>query len=269
MTLGVNGYLYTLSSHTTPLNYLYNALYGLLYLFGGGIAIFYSTKFGIKSNLGKMLLFFGLGLWCYAAGLVVWVYYNFFLRVGIPFPSLADIFFVLFYPVMGLACYNLLRMYKPLINRAILRDSVLIAIISLLAVFLFFEKPDLSSHLGLIEKIINVLYPGGDTILVAMVLIALRIGGGKIHPSLYILLFGLTVQASADFLFVFRNANSTYWNGDISDLLYTCGGYIISFGLFEAIHNLNKTSPIVGSTSQQTPSTPVPANGGATPPVNS
>lgn len=238
-TLVWDGYLYTLPTHETNFNYLYNAMYGMLYLIGGAIAISYGLKTSLKSNVGKMLFFFGLGLWCYEAGLIIWVYYNFVLKVGIPFPSLADIFFVLFYPVMGIACYNVIRLYKSLLSKAVLRDSIIIMIVSLLAVFFFFEKPDLSVHLGVIEKIINVLYPGGDGVLVSMVLIGLRVGGGKIHPSLYFLFAGLMIQASADFLFVFRTASGTYWNGDISDFLYTCSGFIISFGLFEAINSLN------------------------------
>lgn len=232
-------WLYTFPVKTTIWHYLFNLTYGCIYLTGGLVAIVYGCIFGLKSNLGKMLLYLGIGLLTYEAGSLIWVYYNLVLKVTIPFPSFADIAYVSFYPITGIGCFYLIRLYNSLITKRVVRDSVIITIISAIVVFGFFSKPDLSAHLSFIEKVINVLYPTGDVILLSMALIALRIGGGKIHPSLYIFSGGLVVYAVADFLFVYRTANGTYWNGDIADLLYTVGGYIISVGLFEVINSLN------------------------------
>lgn len=232
-------WLYTFPTKTTIWHYLFNLTYGLIYLTGGVVSIAYGFTFGLKSNLGKMLLFLGLGLLTYEIGSIIWVYYNLVLKVAIPFPSFADASYVLFYPVTGIGCYYLLRLYNSLINKRLIRDSVIIIIISMIATFGFFAKPDLSAHLSLIQKTINLLYTSGDVILLSMALIALRIGGGKLHPSLFIFSCGLFIFSAADFSFIYRNANSTYWNGDIADLLYTSGGYVLSVGLFEVINSLN------------------------------
>lgn len=206
---------------------------------GGSIAALYGFIFGIKSNLGKMLFFLGFGLVSFDVGLIIWVYYNLVLNVSIPFPSFADVAFMVFYPLITIGCVYLLAIYKTLISKNLLRDSLIIVILSFIIIFGLFSRPDLSSNLSLLERFINIYYPMGDVVTLSLALIALRIGGGKIHPSLYILVVGLLVQTSADLLFTFRTAKSIYWNGDIADLLYTISGFLISIGLFEIINSLN------------------------------
>jgi hypothetical protein len=240
--LGWDIWLYFLPTRTTLWNYLYNASYGALFLGGGIILALYGLIFSLKSNLGKMLLCFGLGLLSFGIGNMIWIYYNLILKVEIPFPSWADAAYLMLYPLMFLGCVYLLRIYQSLITKKLLRDSIIISIISFLIIFGFFARPDISEHTTLIQKIINVYYPFGDVVTLSLALIALRIGGGKMHPSIYIFSFGLLLQTAADLLFAYRNAEEIYWNGDISDLLFTCSAYFISIGLFETIHSLTQVS---------------------------
>lgn len=254
-------WLYTLPTKTTTWNYLFNMTYGFIYLTGSVVSIFYGIHFGVKSNIGKMLIFLGLGLLTYEIGNIIWVYYNLIRKVAIPFPSLADVSYILFYPIAGIGCFYLLRLYKSSTTTKVYRDSLIIVVVAAVAVFGFFSKPDLSAHLPLAEKIINFLYPMGDVILLSMSLIAIRVGRGKIHSSLYIFCLGLLLFASADFIFIYRTANGTYWNGDIADLLYTCGGYVISAGLFTIVNNLitistPSTQPVEKNTIQPIAASP-------------
>ncbi len=260
LCLGWDAYLYTLPNHTTSWNFLYNILYGGVFFVGGGIALQYAVRFGLKTNLGKMLLFLGLGMLSFWGGNIIWVYYTFVLKDAVPFPSLADASYTLLYPLMAIGTVYLLRIYQTLVTKSVIRDSVIIVIVSFAVIFGFFARPDLSSDLPLIQKIINVYYPFGDVVITSIALIALRIGGGKIHFSLYIFSFGLALQTAADLLFTYRNAVGTYWNGDISDLLYTCGAYFISVGLFEIINSLNHATaaaPVIAPSIHTEPVAPV------------
>ena len=246
-------YLYTLPSKTTAWNYLYNGTYGFLYLLAALVPFSFIRLFGIKSGIGKMLLFLGLGMLSFEVGLLIWVYYNFLLKVSIPFPSLADAAFLVFYPLMAIGSYFLLMIYSTLVTKKLLRDSIIIIIVSFLIIFGLFSRPDLSTNLSFLEKFINVFYPTGDVITLSIALIALRIGGGKIHSSLYIFCFGILLETAADLLFTYRTAKGIYWNGDIADLMYTFSAIFIGIGLVEIINGLTKRQ----STPVQLASTPI------------
>lgn len=232
--------LYTNTDKTTFFHFLYNLVYGSIFIFGGLVTLFYSVQFSLSTNLGKMLLFFGLGLLSFATGNIIWYFYNNFLQVEIPFPSIADVMYISFYPLMVIGTLYLLKIYKTLVTQNIVRDSIIIVIISFIVIFTIFSRLDLLSDFTLIQKFVNVFYPVGDAVIIALTLIALRIGGGKLHPSLYIFTFGLLMQSVADLLFNYRNAIGVYWNGDIADLFFSFGGYFMSFGIFEIINNLNQ-----------------------------
>lgn len=251
VTLIWNAWLYTLPHHVTIWNFIYNSVYGLIYFIGGVVAVAYAIHFGTKSNLGKMLLFLGLGLLSFWGGNIVWVYYTFFLMTEIPFPSFADILYTLYYPLMAVGTYYMLRIYQNLITKAVIRDSIVIVVVAFIAIFGFFGRPTISSELSFIQNFISVYYPFGDVVILSIALIALRIGSGKIHFSLYIFAIGLTMQAIGDLLFIYRTATEVYWNGDIADTFYASSAFFCSIGLFEIINSLLQASGV--------PMTPVPA----------
>ncbi len=251
-TIGWNIWLYFLPHHATPWNFLYNFVYGMIYFIGGVISLFYGVQFGWNSNLGKMLVFYGLGLLAFWGGNIVWVYYTFFLLTEIPFPSYADILYLMYFPFMAIGAYFTLKIYQNLVTKSLVRDSAVIMVVFFVAIFGYFGRPNISSELPFVHNLINVAYPFGDVVILSIALIALRIGSGKIHFSLYILVFGLFLQAVSDLLFVYRNAVEIYWNGDISDTLYTCAAFFTSIGIFEVINSLLQTAkvPVVPSPRQ-------------------
>lgn len=245
--LAWNGLLYTLPANNTIWNFTYNLSYGLIFFIGCIVSMIFAFTFGLKSNLGKMLFFFGLGLISYWLGNIVWFYYTLVAKVDVPFPSFADLFYSIIYPSMCIACIYLLKIYKTLISKSLLRDSVLIFILSFFIIFAINGQPDLSANLDFWQKFFNVYYPAGDVFLLSIALIAVRVGGGKLHPSLYLLAFGLVLHSAADLFFVYRTANDIYWNGDISDLLFTSAAYFMSIGVFGIIDSLNQVqaTPVV------------------------
>lgn len=235
-------YLYTLTAQDTYFNFLYNLIYGSIFIFGGLTVLFYAIKFSVTTNLGKMLVFFGSGLLSFACGNIVWYLYNNLFKIEVPFPSLADIFYIAFYPFMIVGTIYLLRIYKTLLNKSIIRDSIIIVIISFIVIFTIFFRIDfLSSGTSLFQRLVTILYPFGDAVIISITLVALRVGGGRLHPSLYILTFGLLMQSVADLLFNYRNIVGLYWNGDIADLFFSFGGFFMSIGIFEIINNLSQT----------------------------
>ena len=93
------------------------------------------------------------------------------------------------------------------------------------------------------QKFFNIAYPLGDTILMSLALIALRIGSGKIQSSFLVLVAALIMETIGDFTFTVRVAREIYWNGDIADLLYTLAAFTFGIGLI-LISNLNQPQEV-------------------------
>ncbi len=238
VTLIWDVWLYTLPSHITLWNYFYNIIYGSIFFVGGLASIISAFQFSLKSNLGKMILFLGMGLLSYWLGNTIWAYYTLVLNVEIPYPSLADAAYMIMYPLMVIGVFYLMKLYRTQITVSLIRDSFVIIIISFAIIFGFFARPDLSVDLPILQRFANIYYPFADVVILSMALIVLRIGGWKTHPSLYIFTFGMLMMTMGDILFTYRNAVGTYWNGDVSDLFYTFAGYFLSIGLFEIIYSV-------------------------------
>src|SRR3989344_6672865 len=66
---------------------------------------------GMKSVLGRSVLGISLGLLAWAGGMVIWNYYLFFTVVEVPYPSLADVIFILSWPLWT---YGLLQLSRAI-----------------------------------------------------------------------------------------------------------------------------------------------------------
>jgi diguanylate cyclase len=189
-----------------------------------------------------MLFFIGVGLISFWGGSIAWFCYTFFLKIPVPFPSYADVFFSLLYPFFIIGTIFFIKVYQTLITKSVLKDAAIITVVSFVAIIGYLGLPDVSEDLSFAQKFINVYYPIGDAVITAIALIAIRIGGRRMHTSFYSFAFGLIVFSAADIIFSSRTSAEIYWNGDISDFLYSVGALFISFGIFEIINNLSQTS---------------------------
>ncbi len=216
--------------HQTIWNYLINISYGFLYLYGGVYGILSSSAPNTAGPIKKVMFWLGLALVFWAFALFFWAYYNLFMDIDTPYPSLADALFTLAYPLIGLACFYFIKFFKPLLTPAIIRDAVLFFVLATAFCF-YFLNPSLEAELPFWEKFFNLAYPIGDAILLAMALMMLRIGAGKMQAGFWVFLSGLLVMIAADFVFAIRTFWELYWNGGISDLLFIISISIINLSM--------------------------------------
>src|SRR5581483_11867915 len=82
--------IYLGGTKTAPVNYLFGGIYGSMALLGGVGGFISAQKWGgMKSVMGKAILVFSLGLLFQTFGQYVFWYYNYFLKVEVPYPSIA------------------------------------------------------------------------------------------------------------------------------------------------------------------------------------
>ncbi len=239
-------WLTILSSGTTDAfnNYFYSFLFGLIPLAGGIVAIWQSKLWGgLKSAVGKGVFFIGLGIFAWGCGEMIWSYYNFFLNIPAPYPSLADIGFapsIFFY---GLGTIFLAKAtgakYGLRHKNAKLYVTITALILTALSYYLLVVVarggvivPEGESGL---KTILDIAYPLGDflALMIAVIIsgLSFKYLGGNYKLDIFSIWAGLAVMFIADAIFSYTTTVGTYYNGNFGDLMLTTGLFLITFGV--------------------------------------
>ncbi len=209
-------------------------------VFGGVYAIGVQ---GFRGPTSRPIMFLTLGLLMWAIGEWLWVYYDFILRVS-PYPSLADLFYLLAYPAMITGLVE--QMFVSRVNWARFNQPTLflfgvIAAMLLGAGVYFGVYLSFNSTSSLLESMVALAYGLADVILILCSLIVLILawefkGGNLMKFYLYsFVAFSLTLMADIGF----AAFNSDYilgadWIKNILDTLWILQ-YLyfgVAFGVF-------------------------------------
>jgi len=173
----------------------------------------------------------GTGLWIVAEA--TWATYYFVLKVPVPYPSVADFFYVGgYFPIMaGLIGY--LDMFHVGLTRRRL-GVALIAIAVAVALALTFVLPiELGQNLSAINVLTDMLYPTLDLVLVSLTFLSLAIFlGGTIAKWWIIFGVGAVLYVIGDELFLYQVATNTYYNGSFDDLIFLLGYLTFAFAFY-------------------------------------
>lgn len=239
-----SGILFFTGQKTTEWNYLFNALNALLFFSVGIVALFGVRLHGFQSAVGKELLSIALSMFSFSLGLFVWCYFNIILKVATPYPSLADLFLVLYIPFLGYGIVNLLRAFGMFYSTRILVETIVIFGLTSILIFFIGNPPDLSVAVPLLQKSLNIFYLLGDAFLISLGYMLIRLTKGRIHGSFFYLVGALFAMAGADLIFAYRTGTETYWNGDIADVLYALSGFLFSIGVTKIVSSQLKIASV-------------------------
>ena len=237
-------WLYVTGSKEGFLNYLYSFLFGLVPLIGGVIALIKSRLWGgFKSAVGKAVFFIGLGVFCWGFGETIWSYYNFFLNVAAPYPSIADLGFapsIFFYGLGTLylskatgAKYGLRNKYAKVF--VIVAPLVILAFSYYVLIILARGGVIVPEGEPALKAILDIAYPLGDFVALTTAIIvsglSFKYFGGKFKLDIISILLGLSVMFVADTMFSYSTTVGTYYNGNFGDLLLATGMFLLTFGV--------------------------------------
>jgi hypothetical protein len=225
-------------------NYLFSFCMCIIPLYGGAIAMISAERWhGLKGFVGKGIFFLGLGLVCWGAGELVWSFYNFFVGVAAPYPSIADIGFapsVFFYAAGTIyllraagADTGLRQKYaKPFM---LLVPVVMFAICYYLLVVVARGGVLLSTGSSWLKSVLDIAYPLGDfislTLSVVISGLSFRYLTKEYRLGVTMLLFGIAAMFAADMIFSYTTTRGTYFNADFGDLVFTIGTFLLAFGV--------------------------------------
>lgn len=244
----ITGYLLSLLFYWTPIGGNLNQTFKIiLYLIPPLLAVlggYYALgSYGIKGPKGTSLLLISSGLLAWFIGEILFDYYEFFTATT-PYPSLADIFYIIGYPlILGGIFYELKKSGVSLskISKPMLFCLGLIALLLTVIVLYFGVYSAYKPESPLLNNAFVISYGVGDLIILlatlAILLLVWEYKGGKLSlPWIYIF-FGFASTLLADILFAIYTSQydeGSYLIVNILDNFWILGYYLIGFGLFKS-----------------------------------
>src|SRR5437867_10901139 len=178
----------------------------------------------------------GVSAFCWGAGEVVWSYYELLLGQQGPFPSLADLGYLLAVPlaIAGVLYFPSAPTRAASLARAIL-DGLLIAgsllVISWSTVLGAVYR---SSSGDLLSQLIGLAYPAGDVVIGTMLVILAARAPRSARLPLYLLAGGLLANLLADSGFAYLTTTSQYGVGAVIDVGCAAGSLLIAIAALRA-----------------------------------
>lgn len=175
-----------------------------------GVWISTSSQDASKKIWGQMVI----GLLASTVAEAIWAYYEVFLGQEVPYPSIADLFWLFGY---GMICVALLTQYR-LFQVTPSRQQKLIIVV-LVAVFFVvgglvilgpiiegFDPEDI------LASLLNIAYPLFDLVLLVLALaVIFSLAQGRFVLTWHILGAGLVFMAAADLMFSYADWNEIYF----------------------------------------------------------
>lgn len=208
--------------------YIWGSFYQLIAIWGGVCGLFISRSLGgFRSFLGKSIILFSLGLLFQSLGQSFYSYYNLFVNVQAPYPSLGDIGFfgsIIFY-IFGVIYLGRVSGVKVSLKSFHNKlQAVFLPLIMLLLSYLIFLKEYAFDWSDKLKILLDFGYPLGQAFYVSLVILVLilsrQVLGGLMKKPVTWFLVALIMQYISDFNFLYQAHRETWFVGGIGDFLY-------------------------------------------------
>lgn len=227
--------LQTSAQKETIWNYGFNVGYGLIFLIAGLVSLWQFETQKVLNSLSRSFLYLGLGLISFSIALFIWFYLNIFVKTSIPFPSVADFFFVLFYPLTFVGLMYLISAHgNPKSSISSVKALIILTAVALPIIILtsLWSRDDTVTAGA---KFFSYLYPVGDILLATMATLLFDITSTRVRKGVLFLIMACLTLVLADLTFAYRSAVNIYWNGDITDVFYAIAGFLFSIGIVSLV----------------------------------
>jgi diguanylate cyclase (GGDEF)-like protein len=193
------------------------------------LCVVFNKENDIRLRRGWLLL--GVAAISYMFGELFWFYYESILRVD-PFPSLADPFYILFYPLIlgGLLLFPFApeNRYQ---RRMLGLDLAIVVTTCSMYAWYFIAAPLTSTYQGL-DSVLGVTYPVGDILLFTGISMLIQRDLEKVvrRPFAF-LACALVIMALADSVFSYLDANKLYYSMVYPDVLWLISSIFFLFAV--------------------------------------
>jgi serine phosphatase RsbU (regulator of sigma subunit) len=168
-------------------------------------------------------------------GQMYFTFYDLVLNQVPPFPSIADVGYLIEYPFFLLGILLLPARPIPVASRArIALDGLMIMTAAVTFSWYFILGPVIQQGTGTaLAKIVAAAYPLADIVLIACLLIlALRPGERALRPAAYVLALALGFYVVMDSIYGYQTLNNLYRTGTMFDVGWPLAYMLIGLGAF-------------------------------------
>lgn len=152
----------------------------------------------------------------------------------VPYPSIADAFWLLFYPVAYTGVGLLIRASAPRGSGTIWLDGIIAALgVAALASVLVIVHISDGSRGSFATVATNLAYPVGDLVLIMMLVVVFVMRGWQPGAPWWTLGAGFGIFALADTVYVLRVTSGTYVTGTPLDSLWLIGTFLIAIAAWQ------------------------------------
>lgn len=200
-------------------------------VFGAGISTFllyqvYKKGKGVERGFW---FFVFLGTLSNLIAESIWSYYNLILKCEVPFPGVADVFYLIQPTLILLGILYILCIKENIFFsiRLLLDIIITMTVVTSLSIHFLIQPIFAQGNETFLFKLIAVAYPLVDLGLIFGVLslnATTRTFTRKVH---FPLIMGLSLYAIADSAYLFLSANERYYSGSLIDPLWTIGLFLI------------------------------------------
>lgn len=191
------------------------------------------------SGLRRAWFLLGLAVASQTIADTIWFYLEVILQQQ-PFPSVADIFFLAYYP---LALWGLLSLpgtpLKPTDRLRVLLDLAIIMITAWMAIWFFIISPTAAQYEnGRLDQILAAAYPVGDLVILGGIFgLLFRGADGAVRSMLILYLTGLILNVAGNLAYAYTSLQGTYVSGGWMDV-----SWILAYWFF-ALAAIRQESP--------------------------
>lgn len=212
-------------------------------MFGGIFGLFTAKHWGsFKSAVGKGILYISFGLISWSIGNWLWSYYNFFLSDSVPYPSLADVGYLVAVPLWMIGVYYISKAtgVKFGLRRKIGQIYLIFLPIVSIAISYYLlvtvaRGGSVTSGGDFLKIFFDFAYPVGDIVIVTIALLVYGLSfkylGGKYKWPVFLTLFGFVMMFVADFSFSYETTLGTYYDGNFINLFFIIALFLMGFGI--------------------------------------
>ena len=216
----------------------------LLPLVGGFVAMLRSRSWkGMQGFVSRGIFFLGLGLFFWGCGGMIWAYYNYFLGVAAPYPSLADLGYA---PSVFFYCIGAVYLARAAgadfgLKRRFAKLFIVVATIIMFFISYYFlvdvvrQGVLLTAGDPILKMILDLAYPVGDfislTIAIVISGLSFKFLMSEYKVAIVMILLGLVAVFFADSIFSYTTSIGTYYNADFGDLVFAFSMFLLTFGV--------------------------------------
>ena len=197
------------------------------------LSILMALRFKMSGKHGKAWVVFVIFAASWFSAEQIWLVYELIFNID-PWPSVADFFYILGYPLLFVFSILYLQPVKKAISKKLVISSSLISISLLIFTFILAYEPDSSENE--FEIALAASYPILDAIILCPALIGVSLFfRGEVSFLWSLMCIAIVLNVIGDIGFLMLNMTDSYYTGHPIDLLYSWAYILFAFGVYSHI----------------------------------